>query len=221
MPLVHHAQREITLKIVYYGVGLGGKTTNLETIHAQTRPDARGQARVGQHRGRADALPRLPAARSSAGSAATPCGSISSRSRANRPGLDAPDGASQRRRRGARRRQPADAIEGNNYAFATSTTTCGNTASIRIESRWSFSTTSATSRACSTSKSWRASRRSRRRARARRFGARGLGRLRDREVDRARLHASARRPELCDAKAASSACSMSRATASTRAARSR
>ena len=43
MPLVHHAQREITLKIVYYGVGLGGKTTNLETMHAQTRPQSRGK----------------------------------------------------------------------------------------------------------------------------------------------------------------------------------
>ncbi len=43
MPLIHHAQREVTLKIVYYGVGLGGKTTNLETIHAQTRPESRGK----------------------------------------------------------------------------------------------------------------------------------------------------------------------------------
>ncbi len=43
MPLVHHAQREVTLKVVYYGVGLGGKTTNLETLHAQTRPDRRGK----------------------------------------------------------------------------------------------------------------------------------------------------------------------------------
>jgi signal recognition particle receptor subunit beta len=43
MPLVLHTQREITLKIVYYGVGLGGKTTNLETIHAQTRPESRGK----------------------------------------------------------------------------------------------------------------------------------------------------------------------------------
>ena len=43
MPLVHHAQREVTLKIVYYGVGLGGKTTNLETIHAQTRRECRGK----------------------------------------------------------------------------------------------------------------------------------------------------------------------------------
>ncbi|MGB8222536.1 MAG: GTPase domain-containing protein [Polyangiales bacterium] len=43
MPLVHHTQREVTLKIVYYGVGLGGKTTNLETIHAQSRPESRGK----------------------------------------------------------------------------------------------------------------------------------------------------------------------------------
>jgi signal recognition particle receptor subunit beta len=43
MPLVHHAQREVTLKLVYYGVGLGGKTTNLETIHAETRPESRGK----------------------------------------------------------------------------------------------------------------------------------------------------------------------------------
>lgn len=43
MPLIHHAQREVTLKVVYYGVGLGGKTTNLETLHAQTRPDRRGK----------------------------------------------------------------------------------------------------------------------------------------------------------------------------------
>ena len=43
MPLFHHAQREVTLKVVYYGAGLGGKTTNLETIHARTRPENRGK----------------------------------------------------------------------------------------------------------------------------------------------------------------------------------
>ena len=43
MPLVHHAQREVTLKVVYYGAGLGGKTTNLEAIYAQTRPERRGK----------------------------------------------------------------------------------------------------------------------------------------------------------------------------------
>lgn len=43
MPLVLHAQREVTLKIAYYGVGLGGKTTNLETLHDNTRLENRGK----------------------------------------------------------------------------------------------------------------------------------------------------------------------------------
>lgn len=43
MPLVHHARRELHLKVVYYGPGLGGKTTNLEYIHAHSRPDRRGK----------------------------------------------------------------------------------------------------------------------------------------------------------------------------------
>lgn len=43
MPLVHHARREIHFKVVYYGPGLGGKTTNLEFIHARTRPERRGK----------------------------------------------------------------------------------------------------------------------------------------------------------------------------------
>ena len=43
VPLVHHARREIHLKVVYYGPGLGGKTTNLELIHAHTRADRRGK----------------------------------------------------------------------------------------------------------------------------------------------------------------------------------
>lgn len=43
MPLIHHARREVTLKVVYYGVGLGGKTTNLETIYERARPEHRGK----------------------------------------------------------------------------------------------------------------------------------------------------------------------------------
>jgi GTPase SAR1 family protein len=35
--------REITLKIVYYGPALSGKTTNLEYIHAKTNPAMRGE----------------------------------------------------------------------------------------------------------------------------------------------------------------------------------
>lgn len=43
MPLVHHAHRDLQMKVVYYGPGLGGKTTNLEYIHAHTRPERRGK----------------------------------------------------------------------------------------------------------------------------------------------------------------------------------
>lgn len=43
MPLVNHARREIHLKVVYYGPGLGGKTTNLEFIHSKTKPSRRGK----------------------------------------------------------------------------------------------------------------------------------------------------------------------------------
>ena len=43
MPLVQHALRELHVKLVYYGPGLGGKTTNLEHIHQQTRPERRGK----------------------------------------------------------------------------------------------------------------------------------------------------------------------------------
>lgn len=43
MPLVNHAQQEIHLKVVYYGPGLGGKTTNLELLHARTKPERRGK----------------------------------------------------------------------------------------------------------------------------------------------------------------------------------
>ncbi len=43
MPLVQHASRQIHLKVVYYGPGLGGKTTNLEFIHKHTKPSARGR----------------------------------------------------------------------------------------------------------------------------------------------------------------------------------
>lgn len=40
---LNHAQRELTVKIVYYGPGLSGKTTNLQLIHARTSPDVRGR----------------------------------------------------------------------------------------------------------------------------------------------------------------------------------
>ena len=36
-------QRELTLKVVYYGPGLSGKTTNLQAIHARLDPAIRGR----------------------------------------------------------------------------------------------------------------------------------------------------------------------------------
>lgn len=43
MALVSHATREITCKIVYYGPGRSGKTTNLQHVHATTPAARRGQ----------------------------------------------------------------------------------------------------------------------------------------------------------------------------------
>src|SRR5580704_15106230 len=43
MALVNYAAREINCKIVYYGTGLGGKTTNLKYIHSQVSPVSRGE----------------------------------------------------------------------------------------------------------------------------------------------------------------------------------
>ncbi len=39
MSFIDHAAREINFKIVYYGPGLGGKTTNLQYIYNKTRPE--------------------------------------------------------------------------------------------------------------------------------------------------------------------------------------
>ena len=43
MAFINIHQREINCKIVYYGPGLCGKTTNLEYIFNKTNPDARGK----------------------------------------------------------------------------------------------------------------------------------------------------------------------------------
>lgn len=43
MSFINHAGREIFCKIVYYGPGLGGKTTNLQYIYNQTSPSDRGR----------------------------------------------------------------------------------------------------------------------------------------------------------------------------------
>src|SRR5690606_2750690 len=39
----NHTQREITLKLVYYGPALSGKTTNLQVIHQFLKPESRGR----------------------------------------------------------------------------------------------------------------------------------------------------------------------------------
>ena len=43
MSMINYASREINCKIVYYGPGLGGKTTNLEHVYKKVAPDTRGK----------------------------------------------------------------------------------------------------------------------------------------------------------------------------------
>jgi mutual gliding-motility protein MglA len=41
--MINYASREINCKIVFYGPGLGGKTTNIEYIYDRVAPDMRGK----------------------------------------------------------------------------------------------------------------------------------------------------------------------------------
>jgi signal recognition particle receptor subunit beta len=41
--MINYASREINCKLVYYGPGLGGKTTNLEHVYQKVAPTARGK----------------------------------------------------------------------------------------------------------------------------------------------------------------------------------
>jgi signal recognition particle receptor subunit beta len=43
MALINYASREINSKIVYYGPGLGGKTTNIKYIFAKLNPEIKGK----------------------------------------------------------------------------------------------------------------------------------------------------------------------------------
>src|SRR4026208_739718 len=43
MTMINYASREINCKIVYYGTGLGGKTTNLEYIYSRVNPETKGK----------------------------------------------------------------------------------------------------------------------------------------------------------------------------------
>ena len=43
MTFINYASREINCKIVYYGPGLGGKTTNIQWIHDRARSESKGK----------------------------------------------------------------------------------------------------------------------------------------------------------------------------------
>lgn len=43
MSMINYASREISCKLVYYGPGLGGKTTNLEFVYDKVAPSSRGK----------------------------------------------------------------------------------------------------------------------------------------------------------------------------------
>jgi mutual gliding-motility protein MglA len=43
MSMINYANREINCKLVYYGPGLGGKTTNLEYVYTKVQPETRGK----------------------------------------------------------------------------------------------------------------------------------------------------------------------------------
>ena len=43
MSFINYSSREINCKIVYYGPGLCGKTTNLQYIYSKTNPDVKGK----------------------------------------------------------------------------------------------------------------------------------------------------------------------------------
>jgi len=43
MALINYVSREINCKIVYYGPGLGGKTTNIKYIYTKLNPDIKGK----------------------------------------------------------------------------------------------------------------------------------------------------------------------------------
>ena len=43
MSLINYSSREINCKVVYYGSGLGGKTTNLEYVYSRVNPETKGK----------------------------------------------------------------------------------------------------------------------------------------------------------------------------------
>ena len=63
MTFINYASREINCKIVYYGPGLCGKTTNLQYIYDSTAPQAKGKLISSGDRNRPHAVFRFYAAR--------------------------------------------------------------------------------------------------------------------------------------------------------------
>lgn len=43
MPVFQHATKQLHVKVVYYGPGMGGKTSNLRYLHNASRPEMRGK----------------------------------------------------------------------------------------------------------------------------------------------------------------------------------
>ena len=43
MSLINYSSREINCKIVYYGPGLGGKTTNIQYVYDKLNPETKGK----------------------------------------------------------------------------------------------------------------------------------------------------------------------------------
>ena len=54
MTMINYASREINCKIVYYGTGLGGKTTNLEYIYIPRESGYQGKGDLLGYGDRAD-----------------------------------------------------------------------------------------------------------------------------------------------------------------------
>ena len=50
MTFINYASREINCKLVYYGPGLCGKTTNIKHIYEKSVPNSKGQADLPGHR---------------------------------------------------------------------------------------------------------------------------------------------------------------------------
>ena len=79
MSFINYSSREINCKIVYYGPGLCGKTTNLQHIYSKTNPDVKGKMISLATETERTLFLRLPAAGTGSRSAASRPASTSTR----------------------------------------------------------------------------------------------------------------------------------------------